>query len=120
MGNIGEQFGDWLLATEKTEEGKEISNLESCASLVGRQIAASFSMGLKGIASGEARTIRSVETKVIDALQTPESKALLEFADRAGIPRELAGVAYDILEKRGLLPQIMKNNGSEGGTSKGW
>ena len=118
--DIGASFGEWLLASEKTEDGKEITNLESMASLVGRQIAGSFKMGLQGIASGEARTIRAVEGKVIEALQTPESKALLEFADRAGIPKELAGVIYDIAERRGLLPQILKNNGQGSGESRSW
>lgn len=116
-GSIGEQFGGWLLATEKDAEGNEVTNLALCSKVVGHQIAQSFSMGLKGIASGEARTIRSVETKIMEGLKSPESKALMEFCDQIGLPRDLAGTAYDILEKRGLLPQILKNNGLKEGSS---
>lgn len=114
--DIGESFGEWLL--DKPAED-QATNLESCASLVGRQIAQSFSMGLKGMASGESRTVRSVEKAVLEGLQTPESKALMEFVDSIGVPRELAGIALNILQERGLLPQIMKNNG-QGDGSSGW
>ena len=117
MGNIGEQIGDWFLA--RPEGDDKPTNLEACASLIGHQIAGSFSMGLKGIASGESRTIKSVEKALLEGLQTPQTKALLEAADRLGVPRELAGVLYDVAEKRGLLPQIMKNNG-QGSDNGSW
>lgn len=113
----GESFGNWLLTKQKQEDGSEISNLETCARLVGHQIAGSFSMGLKGIASGEARTVRSVENKIISTLQSPEAKALIGFCDQAGIPRDLASLTYEILEKRGLLTSVLKNNGVKGASS---
>lgn len=119
-GNIGEQLGEWLLARQegKDPEGHEFpTNLEACASLVGRQIAGSFSMAAKGIVSGESRTLRSVEKAVLEGLQTPEAKALLSFCDQIGIDRSLAGTVMEILEKRGLSNVINKNNG---GGSGGW
>lgn len=118
--DIGEAFGEWLLKKEKTEDGREITNLESCASLVGHQIAGSFSMGLKGIASGESRTIRGVESKLMAALQPEEFKAFNSLLERAGIPEDLAAVAYKILEQRGWLSNIIKNNGEGSGGERSW
>lgn len=125
--DIGESFGDWLIApcddeehwTKSGHEGPIPTNLQLCASQVGSQIAGSFKMGLQGIASGEARTVRSVQNKIVEHLQTPETKALIDFCDNAGIPRELASVAYQILDKQGLLPKILRNNG-QGGISDNW
>jgi hypothetical protein len=114
----GEAFGQWLLRKEKLEDGSEVTNLESCASLVGRQIAGSFKMGLAGIQSGEARIVKNVQNKVVAALQTPETKALMEFCDRAGIPEEYATVAYQLLDKMGMLPQALRNNGQ--GQTASW
>jgi hypothetical protein len=111
-GSVGDQFGKWLLAKEAPDKP---TNLEACASLVGHQIASSFSMGLKGIASGESRTLRSVERQVMESLEDPQVKQLLDYCDRAGIPRELAGTAYDILQKRGYLDKLgLGKNDGEG------
>lgn len=117
MGNIGDQLGEWLLDTEGPDQP---TNLEKCSSLVGKQIAGSFSMGLKGIASGESRTIKSVEKALLEGMQTPETQALLEATDRLGLPRELAGILYDVAERRGLLDKVLKNNGHTGGDKTSW
>jgi hypothetical protein len=113
----GEAFGKWLLQKEKLEDGSEATNLEACASLVGHQIAGSFKMGLAGMKSGEARIVRQVEGKIADALETPETKALIGFCEQAGIPTEYASVAYEILRQRGWLGKIGGNNGESTG---GW
>lgn len=113
-GTIGEQFGDWLLTPSDDKQGSA-SNLEVMTTLVGRQIAGSFSAAAKGIVSGDVRTFRSVEKSMLEGLQTPESKALIEACDRFGIPRELGGVLLEAAQKHGLLPQLLKNDGQSGG-----
>ena len=115
--DIGASFGEWLLTKEKEDSP---TNLEAMASLVGKQIAGSFSMGLKGIASDESRTIRAVEQKLMEGLQTPESKALIELADRLGIDRSLAGTLLDVLQKRGLNPEQLLNRNNGGGSASSW
>lgn len=118
--DVGTQFGDWLLRKDKTPEGEEITNLEACSRVMGHSIANSFSMGLKGIQSGEARTVRGIERKILESMESPETKALLEYVDSIGVPRELAGIVYDQLQKRGLLDGIIKNNGSGVVGESGW
>lgn len=118
--DVGQQFGDWLLSTEKQEDGSEVTNLGLCSRAVGHEIARSFSMATKGIASGEARLERGVERRVLEGLQSPEVNQLLEFCDKNGIDRDLAGTVYNILEKRGLLDGIIKNNGHTSGGSSTW
>lgn len=112
-GSIGEQFGDWLLSPSDEKEGSP-SNLEVMTTMVGRQIAGSFSAATKGIVSGDVRTFRSVEKAMLEGIQTPEAKALIEACDRFGIPHELGGVLLEAAHKHGLLQNILKNNGSEG------
>lgn len=117
--DIGESFGTWLLETQEREDGKKQTNLEAMASLVGHQIAGSFSMGLKGIASGESRTLRGVEQKMMEALQDPQITQLLGFCDQAGIDRGLAGTVLSIAQQRGFLDKILKNDG-QGSGSTSW
>jgi len=117
--DVGESFGEWLLQRDG-DNPESPTNLEACASLVGKQIAGSFSMGLKGIASGESRTIRAVEQKLMEGLQTPEAKALIELADRLGIDRSLAGTLLDVLQKRGLNPEQLLNRNNGGGSASSW
>jgi hypothetical protein len=116
MGNIGNQFGDWLLFAEKDQP----TNLERCATVVAHQIAQSVTMAARGVASGESRLARGVEQKIMEGIESPETKALLEFLDGIGINREYAGIAYDILEKRGILDRVLKNNGHIGGSTQAW
>ena len=80
----------------------------------------SVSMAAKGVISGTSREMKSIEKAVLEGLETPESKALMEFCDHIGIDRELAGGVLDVLGKRGLLPQILKNNGNQTTSGGGW
>jgi len=118
--DVGEQFGDWLLRKEKLEDGTETTNLALCGKVLGHEIAQHFSMSLKGMASGDARVYRNVEQKVIEGLQSPEAKALIGFADSIGVDRQYIGPLYEILEKRGLLNGIVKNDGHPQGSSTSW
>jgi len=114
--DIGASFGEWLLTKEKEDSP---TNLEAMASLVGKQIAGSFSMGLKGIASGESRTVRGVQQKMMEALQDPEIEKLLGFCDSAGIDRGLADVVLNIAKQGGYLDKLLKKDGG-GGTNSTW
>jgi hypothetical protein len=120
----GESFGDWLLAPATLENGEPnpegTTNLALCCRVAGHEIAGSFKMGIAGIASGESRIIKSVQNKVVAAVQTPETKALMQFCEQAGIPEEYATVAYGVLDKMGLLPKILKNNGQGSGGQGSW
>lgn len=119
MGNIGDQFGAWLLNKDAEDQP---TNLEKCASVTAHQIAQSVTMAARGVVSGESRLARGVEQKIMEGLESPETKALLEFLDGVGVNREYAGIAYDILEKRGYLDKILKNNGhsSPGASQPAW
>lgn len=117
-GSIGDQFGDWLLepADDKPDSP---TNLQVCASQVGSVIAHSFSMGLKGIKSGDERLERSLERKIIEGVQTPETKAILAACERFGIDPQYASLVIPIANKLGLLPNILKNDGSQEASKSG-
>lgn len=119
--DIGEAFGNWLLKRQKVEgSDEEITNFVVLARGVGHEIARSFSMAAKGIASGESRTIRSVEKAVLEGLRTPETSALLGFCDQIGVDRELAGTVLQVLETRGLLPKVLGQHQGQGNGGTNW
>lgn len=110
-GSVGEQFGDFLLSKSDPDVPESPTNLECMASLVGKQIAGSFTAAAKGIVSGDVRTFRSVEKAFMEGIQTPESKALMEACDQFGVSRELGGVLLEVAQKHGYLDKLIKNNG---------
>lgn len=118
-GTLGEQFLDALMEPADPQKPDGPTNLQVCAHQVGQVIAQSFSAATKGIMSGDIREYRSVERKLMEGLETPETKALMEACDRFGISRELAGVLLNAAAKNGLLPKIIGNNGQQSESKSG-
>lgn len=118
-GTIGEQFGDWLLA-KSGDKPEDVSNLEVMTTLVGRQIAGSFSAAAKGIMSGDIRNYRRVEGAVLQGLETPETRALSELGERIGLGRDDLGILLEVLGKRGLLDKVGIGNNGHQGSNTSW
>ncbi len=113
-GDIGDQFGKWLLFRESTEKP---SNLQVCAIEVGSQIASSIRGSVMGSASGEARHLKGIEAKVMDLMEpdAPEMKLAKSILERIGLPIEELPYVIQTLQKYGHMnPQgFQGNNGSK-------
>lgn len=117
-GDIGDQFGKWLLFREATDKP---SNLQVCANEVGSQIAASIRGSVMGSASGEARHLKGIEAKVMDLMEpdAPEMKLAKKIMDRIGLPTEELPYVIQTLQKYGHMgsPGVPRNNSSNSKTN---
>lgn len=123
LDNIADAFsdsiGNWLLAPSEDKPDAPF-NIDLLSGRMGQYIARSFSNAAKGITSGDVREYRMVEKKLLEGIQDPQVTKLLEFADRIGVPRELAGVLLNAIAKNGLMDKLgsMGNNGASGSVAK--
>ena len=105
-GDIGQQFGNFLMAREAQDKP---TNLQIMATEVGQTLYASLRSGANAALSGDKRHENMVENKTLEALEAsdPEMKVLKGIFERLGLddmwnPDDIPSVV-NVLRKHGVL-----------------